>query len=197
MSFTPEPPIISQFLSINYTLYFVPLGFPTTSLNVSVTPPPGISMILYQKTIVVPGATPYVNLTVTMLPSADVAAGLYPVTVVAAGVGRTYTQTLYVQVVKYLIVAYCGNWEPKPTTYTVPVNSSVTWLRLNTGERSGCIVDGVDIGLSDAVIPSLNVTSPNLLQYHSFTYTFTKPGTYPFYCALHPLWMTGTITVTA
>ena len=197
MSFTPEPPIISQFLSINYTLYFVALGLPTTSLNVTVTPPPGISMIIYQNTVVVPGVTPYVNLTVTMRPSADVATGLYPVTVAAAGVGRTYTQTLNVQVVKYLIVAYCGNWEPKPTTYTIPVYSSVTWLRLNTGERAGCIVDGVDIGLSDVVIPSLNVTSPNLLQYHYFTYTFTKPGAYSFYCAFHPLFMKGVITVTA
>jgi len=196
MSFTPEPPVISSYLPLNYTLYFVPLGPVPSPLTVTLTSPASISMRLFPQTVAVPGPVPpYVNMTVSMRPSASVAPGLYPVVVQATGEGQNYTQTLQVQVVRYLIVSYCLIFEPQPTTYTIPVNSSVTWLRLNSGERNGCIL-GVDVGLINAVIPSLNVSSPNLLQFHSLTYTFTKPGTYPFYCAFYPNTMKGVITVT-
>jgi hypothetical protein len=195
MSFTPEPPVVSQFLLLSYTLYFVSVGPVSSPLNLSLSTPAAINMTFTPKTITVPGPLPYTNVTVLMRPSASVAPGFYPVTVMAVGPGGNYTETLQVHVVKYLIVSYCLIFEPQPTTYTIPVNGSVTWLRLNTGERNGCIL-GVDVGLVDTVIPSLNVTSPDLLQYQSFTYTFTKPGTYPFYCAFYPNTMKGVITVT-
>jgi plastocyanin len=37
--------------------------------------------------------------------------------------------------------------------------------------------------------------SPNLQKGDSFSYKFTKPGTYDYYCAVHPD-MKGSVTVT-
>jgi plastocyanin len=38
-------------------------------------------------------------------------------------------------------------------------------------------------------------SSPNLNDGRNFKFHFTKPGTYKLFCALHPVYMTGTVTV--
>jgi len=194
MDFTPNSPKISPFLLLKYTLYFVALGPVSDPLAISLSTPAAINFSLNPPVINVTERATYTNVTVTMRPAAGVAEGLYPVTVRAVGPGKTYTQTLEVDVVRYLITSQCFDLTP-PLSFTIPVGGSVTWLRLNAGERYGCF-PGVDLGLIDVVIPSLNVTSVNLLQYQSFTYTFTKPGAYQYHCDFHAS-MYGVITVTA
>jgi len=189
--FYPSLPLITQFLTLNYTLSFSAIGTVPSILNISVSAPEAIGLSLTPDQITEPGLTIYQNATVTMRPSPSLAAGLYPVTVQATGGGVTYTETLQVQVIKYLIVTLGTNYEP--STYTVPVNTTVTWLRLNPGGSHG-LTKG-DIGLMDFDIPSLNATGRPLLRFQTESYTFTKPGTYPFHCDFHPGFMNGVITV--
>lgn len=68
-----------------------------------------------------------------------------------------------------------------PAMLTIPVGTTVTWTNhdddVHTVTSSGHLF-----------------TSKGLDTDETFTYTFTKPGTYLYFCTLHPL-MTGNIIV--
>ena len=68
-----------------------------------------------------------------------------------------------------------------PDTLTVPVGTTVTWTNQD---------DMVHTVTSKTKVFS----SPGLNTGESFSYTFTAPGTYPYFCALHPR-MTATVVV--
>jgi len=68
-----------------------------------------------------------------------------------------------------------------PATLTIPVGTTVTWTNHD---------DDVHTVTSAAQV----FTSKGLDTDEAFTYTFTKPGTYVYFCTLHPL-MTGKIIV--
>jgi plastocyanin len=73
------------------------------------------------------------------------------------------------------------NFEFSPRTVTVPVGTMVTWTN-NDGEPH-------------TVTSSAKLfSSSGLDEGESFSYTFASPGTYTYYCQLHPH-MTGTIVV--
>ena len=67
------------------------------------------------------------------------------------------------------------------TTVTVPVGGTVTWL--NHDEDVHTIVSTTQV-----------FRSPGLDTDESYSYKFTKPGVYQYFCTLHPL-MTGTVIV--
>jgi plastocyanin len=73
------------------------------------------------------------------------------------------------------------NFTFAPDTLTVPVNSTVTWVNKD------------DI---PHVIASSNgmFKSKALDTDQKYSYTFTKAGTYPYYCSIHPK-MIGEIVV--
>jgi plastocyanin len=68
-----------------------------------------------------------------------------------------------------------------PATLTVQVGTTVTWVNHD---------DDVHTVTSSAQA----FTSRGIDTDETFTYTFTKPGTYAYFCSLHPL-MTATIVV--
>jgi len=68
-----------------------------------------------------------------------------------------------------------------PATLTVPAGTTVTWT--SHDDEPHTVME------SDKVF-----TSPGLDADETFSYTFTKPGTYTYHCTLHPE-MTGTIIV--
>ncbi len=73
------------------------------------------------------------------------------------------------------------NFQFNPTTVTVPVGTTVTWKN--------------DDGTLHTVTSTTKVfTSAGLDGGEVFSYTFTSPGTYTYFCKLHPH-MTGTIVV--
>ncbi len=73
------------------------------------------------------------------------------------------------------------NFAFNPTTVTVPVGATVTWTN--------------DDGTLHTVTSATKVfSSAGLDEGGAFSYTFTTPGTYTYYCKLHPH-MTGTIVV--
>jgi plastocyanin len=68
-----------------------------------------------------------------------------------------------------------------PQTITVPVGSTVTWTNKDDIPHTSVSTEGV-------------FKSKVLDTDETFSYTFTKAGTYSYYCTIHPK-MTGTVVV--
>jgi plastocyanin len=68
-----------------------------------------------------------------------------------------------------------------PQTITVPVGTTVTWTNSDDIPHTAVSTDGV-------------FKSKVLDTDEKFSYTFTKVGTYPYYCSIHPK-MTGKVVV--
>jgi len=70
-----------------------------------------------------------------------------------------------------------------PATLTVPVGSTVTWTNKDEEPHTIAAKDG-------------SFHSPTLDTKGTYSFTFTKPGSYDYICSIHPF-MTGTVVVTA
>ena len=68
-----------------------------------------------------------------------------------------------------------------PQTVTVPVGATVTWTNKDDIPHTTVSTDGV-------------FKSKVMDTDEQFTYTFTKAGTYSYYCSVHPK-MTGKVVV--
>ena len=80
-----------------------------------------------------------------------------------------------------------ANYGFYPATLDVVKGTTVTWVNMDLVQHT--VTSGTDqapTGLFD---------SHELSHMQSFSYTFTAPGTYVYYCDIHP-GMTGTIVVT-
>ena len=76
------------------------------------------------------------------------------------------------------------NYKFDPETVTVPVGTTVTWTNKDEIPHT--------VASSDKSFQG----SGGLDTDDSYSYTFTKPGTYSYYCTLHPF-MKGKVVVTA
>lgn len=73
------------------------------------------------------------------------------------------------------------NFSFSPATLTVAVGATVTWINRDDIPHTAVSTDGV-------------FKSKTLDTDEKFSSTFTKAGTYPYFCSLHPK-MTGKIVV--
>jgi plastocyanin len=73
------------------------------------------------------------------------------------------------------------NFSFGPATVTVPVGTTVTWTNRDDIPHTAVSTDGV-------------FKSKVMDTDDKFSIVFTKPGTYPYYCTIHPK-MTGQIVV--
>ena len=73
------------------------------------------------------------------------------------------------------------NFTFNPDTVTIPVGSTVTWTNKDDEPHT--------VTSSENVFTSLGLDTDE-----TFSHTFATPGTYTYYCKLHPH-MTGTIVV--
>jgi plastocyanin len=73
------------------------------------------------------------------------------------------------------------NFSFVPKTLTVPVGTTVTWTNHDDVPHT-------------VVSTKKRFASPALDTDERFSYRFTAPGTYPYYCSVHPM-MTGTVVV--
>ena len=67
------------------------------------------------------------------------------------------------------------NYAFSPASLTVSVGNTVTWTNEDTAPHTVTVTDGPE-----------KFASPTLQQGQTFSYTFTKAGTYSYYCAVHP-----------
>jgi plastocyanin len=73
------------------------------------------------------------------------------------------------------------NFSFGPATLTVPVGTSVTWTNRDDIPHTVVSTDGV-------------FKSKVLDTDEKFSFTFSKAGTYPYFCSIHPK-MTGKVVV--
>jgi plastocyanin len=73
------------------------------------------------------------------------------------------------------------NFSFSPATITVPAGTTVTWT--NADDIPHTVVS------DDKVFKSKVLDTDE-----KFSYTFTKPGAYPYFCSIHPK-MTGKVVV--
>jgi plastocyanin len=73
------------------------------------------------------------------------------------------------------------NFSFEPQTLTVAVGTTVTWTNRDDIPHTSVSTEGV-------------WKSKVMDTDETFSYRFTKPGTYPYYCTIHPK-MTGNILV--
>jgi plastocyanin len=106
----------------------------------------------------------------TILPLTLIAVLTFHPTLVKSG--ETNASPLQVQV---------DNFTFGPETLTVPVNSTVTWVNKDDVPHVIASTDGL-------------FKSKALDTDDKYSYTFTKPGTFNYYCTIHPR-MTGKIIV--
>jgi len=72
-----------------------------------------------------------------------------------------------------------SGYSPGTITVSVSGNNTVTWLNNDNAPHTVTANDG-------------SFSSGNIAPGASFSYTFTKSGTYTYHCLYHP-WMTGII----
>jgi len=75
-----------------------------------------------------------------------------------------------------------------PASIDVEAGSTVTWF--NNDDEAHTVTSGAP-GAPDGFFDSGNVDANG-----SFSFTFDQPGTYAYFCSIHPN-MTGTVNVTA
>ncbi len=83
----------------------------------------------------------------------------------------------------------------KPERLSVAVGTAVTWKNEDASEHtvtSGTVNQSAG-GVTTAV--DNRFESGSLKQNAAFTFTFTTPGTYSYFCKIHPATMRGEITV--
>ena len=75
------------------------------------------------------------------------------------------------------------SYSPSPVTVVIGVNNTVTWVNNDSSPHTVTANDG-------------SFGSGNVAPTGTYTFTFTKPGTYAYHCLYHP-WMVGTVIVKA
>ena len=100
----------------------------------------------------------------------------------AAGAGDRRTVTLK-------LIAF------NPEGLSVAPGTAVTWKNEDASEHT--VTSGVVNQGASGVTTALDgrFESGSLKQNATFSYTFTAPGTYSYFCTIHPATMRGEITV--
>lgn len=109
---------------------------------------------------------------------------------VAGGSSTTTTTTTTQSGVTVAILNGAGadtnspGYSPATITVMIGMNSTVTWVNQDSMPHTVTANDGL-------------FNSGNLNPGQSYTYTFTLPGTYTYYCIYHSQWMKGEVIVEA
>ena len=77
--------------------------------------------------------------------------------------------------------SYATGYNPDNITVVIGVNNTVIWTNNDNEAHTVTALDG-------------SFDSGNMNPGDTYTYTFTKPGTYTYTCTYHP-WMHGYVTV--
>ncbi len=79
------------------------------------------------------------------------------------------------------------NYSFSPSTLTVKTGTTVRWVNMDSVQHTVSFgTHGNETGVESSLLGHMG----------SFSYTFTKPGTYEYHCDPHP-YMTGSVVVTA
>ena len=107
--------------------------------------------------------------------------GIGIVAAASIGSGLRSSVALAAQMQPAAVEVKIDNFSFGPATITVPVGTTVTWT--NRDDIPHTVVS------DDKVFKSKVLDTDE-----KFSFTFTKPGTYPYFCSVHPK-MTGKVVV--
>lgn len=83
----------------------------------------------------------------------------------------------------------------KPGNLTVDAGATVTWKQTDAGFHtvtSGTVAQGAAFVTEE---PDGKFDSGEIAKGKTFEFTFNEPGTYPYFCTIHPATMRGEVTV--
>ncbi len=83
----------------------------------------------------------------------------------------------------------------KPETVTVDAGTTVTWTQKDAGVHTvtaGTVEQG---GGGVTKVPDGRFDSGEIATGKTFAFTFDQPGTYPYFCSVHPATMRGEVRV--
>jgi plastocyanin len=83
----------------------------------------------------------------------------------------------------------------QPADLTIQAGQTVTWTVTDAISDSHSVTSGTVTDAHPGSVFDSGITLHN--NGDSFSFTFATPGTYPYFCAVHPATMHGTITVVA
>jgi plastocyanin len=92
-------------------------------------------------------------------------------------------ETTFVKILSGSADSVSYSFSPVQVTVAIGVNNTVTWVNNDNAAHTVTARDG-------------RFDSGNIGSGGTYTYTFTTPGTYRYYCAYHS-WMVGTVVVEA
>ena len=83
----------------------------------------------------------------------------------------------------------------KPETLTVDAGTTVRWTQKDAGVHTVTSGTVEQAGGGVAKTPDGRFDSGELATGKTFTFTFDQPGTYPYFCSVHPATMRGEVRV--
>ena len=178
---TPEPaPFPTYTVATSDTLYSLAVRYETSVYAIAlVNRIPNVNLIFVGQNLIIP-YTGTVKYPPTLIPGP-----LTPTpTLIPGQPTLTPTPTTTTGAPAVIIMQ---NVRFLPNTYTVRVGELVTWRNQDTLAHT--VTSGTPGNLTGFF------RSQQLAPGDVFTYTFTTPGTYPYFCEIHGAQMTGTITV--
>jgi len=166
---TPSTPVAASNINVTYPVTVTGLGNVPGSVALQPATTDGVSVNFSPQNI---SLTTQIPVTATVSVSSSVKPGSYTVQTVATGGGGSLNVSLTVQVVQFLVAT-----EPQftPGNLTIPLGSTVTWVRLN-----GVLGEHGSNGSQNIVFTNNMTSSPQLLQYQSWSYTFNQAGIFPY-----------------
>jgi len=84
----------------------------------------------------------------------------------------------------------------KPTDVQLAAGGTVTWRQDDVATHTVTSGRVEQTGGTATAKPDGQFDSGSLTTGQTFQFSYAEPGTYPFYCAIHPATMTGVITAT-
>jgi plastocyanin len=82
-----------------------------------------------------------------------------------------------------------------PTRLEVAAGTTVTWRQDDVASHTVTSGRVDQAGGTVTAQPDGRFDSGTISKGQNFRFTFTEPGAYPFFCAIHPATMTGVVTV--
>ena len=83
----------------------------------------------------------------------------------------------------------------RPRTLTVTAGTTVTWHQMDPGVHTVTSGTVAQRGGGVTAEPDGKFDSGELATGTSYSHTFTTPGTYTYFCRIHPATMRGVVTV--
>ena len=83
-----------------------------------------------------------------------------------------------------------------PTNVQLAAGGTVTWRQDDVATHTVTSGPVEQTGGTATAKPDGRFDSGSIAKGKNFQFSFTEPGEYPFFCAIHPATMTGVVTVT-